>query len=140
MFLLSIVWSLSILLAWDECLYISTGEGSALIPLPTLSHAAPWTSGFLAPQSMCHFFLCDVICPSTTAEKSLLEPNHPQDEVEEELPDGLDDSCSQEEYEDSECWFPREGCAPCLNVGRAGAIWELGLSTAALLSCIHAVI
>ncbi|NXQ35467.1 TTLL4 polyglutamylase, partial [Alaudala cheleensis] len=58
---------------------------------------------------------------NTTAEKSLLEPSHPQDEAEEELPDGLDESCSQEEYEDSECWFPREGCASCLNVGRAGA-------------------
>ncbi|NWZ42280.1 TTLL4 polyglutamylase, partial [Brachypodius atriceps] len=39
---------------------------------------------------------------NTTAEKSLLELSHPQDEVEEELPDGLDDSCSQEEYEDSD--------------------------------------
>ncbi|NWW31079.1 TTLL4 polyglutamylase, partial [Panurus biarmicus] len=38
----------------------------------------------------------------TTAEKSLLEPSHPQDEAEEELPDGLDESCSQEEYEDSD--------------------------------------
>ncbi|NWW73364.1 TTLL4 polyglutamylase, partial [Climacteris rufus] len=45
-----------------------------------------------------------------TAEQSLLEPRHPQDEAEEELPDGLDESCSQEEYEDSECWFP--GMAP----------------------------
>ncbi|NWV34355.1 TTLL4 polyglutamylase, partial [Grantiella picta] len=53
--------------------------------------------------------------------KSLLELSHPQDEAEEELPDGLDESCDQEEYEDSECWFPREGCAPCLNVGSAGA-------------------
>ncbi|NXX36804.1 TTLL4 polyglutamylase, partial [Nicator chloris] len=49
---------------------------------------------------------------NTTAEKPLLEPSHPQDEAEEELPDGLDESCSQEEYEDSECWFAREGCAP----------------------------
>ncbi|NWW42731.1 TTLL4 polyglutamylase, partial [Pedionomus torquatus] len=37
-----------------------------------------------------------------TAEQSLLEPSHPQDEVEEELPDGLDESCSQEEDEDSD--------------------------------------
>ncbi|NXQ39354.1 TTLL4 polyglutamylase, partial [Catharus fuscescens] len=37
-----------------------------------------------------------------TAEKSLLELSHPQDEAEEELPDGLDESCSQEEYEDSD--------------------------------------
>ncbi|NXT09380.1 TTLL4 polyglutamylase, partial [Prunella fulvescens] len=51
---------------------------------------------------------------NATAEKSLLELSHPQDEAEEELPDGLDESCSQE-YEDSECWYPREGCAPCLN-------------------------
>ncbi|NXH10511.1 TTLL4 polyglutamylase, partial [Bucco capensis] len=36
-----------------------------------------------------------------TAEQSLLEPSHPQDEAEEELPDGLDESCSQEEDEDS---------------------------------------
>ncbi|NWX37201.1 TTLL4 polyglutamylase, partial [Notiomystis cincta] len=48
-----------------------------------------------------------------TAEKSLLELSHPQDEAEEELPDGLDESCSQEEYEDSECWFPRVGSAYC---------------------------
>ncbi|NXL79277.1 TTLL4 polyglutamylase, partial [Leptocoma aspasia] len=54
---------------------------------------------------------------NATAEKLLLEPSHPQDEAEEELPDGLDESCSQEEYEDSECWYPREGCAPCLSVG-----------------------
>ncbi|NXY49011.1 TTLL4 polyglutamylase, partial [Ceuthmochares aereus] len=46
-----------------------------------------------------------------TAEKSLLEPTHPHSEAEEELPDGLYESCSQEE---SECWFPREGCAQCL--------------------------
>ncbi|XP_039925224.1 tubulin monoglutamylase TTLL4 [Hirundo rustica] len=39
---------------------------------------------------------------NTTAEKSLLELSHPQDEAEEELPDGLDESCSQEEYEDSD--------------------------------------
>ncbi|NXH39042.1 TTLL4 polyglutamylase, partial [Dicaeum eximium] len=58
---------------------------------------------------------------NATAEKSLLEPSHHQDEAEEELPDGLDGSCSQEEYEDSECWYLREGCAPCLNVGSAGA-------------------
>ncbi|NXC81084.1 TTLL4 polyglutamylase, partial [Cercotrichas coryphoeus] len=56
---------------------------------------------------------------NATAEKSLLELSHPQDEAEEELPDGLDESCSQEEYEDSECWFPRKGCAPCLNGGTA---------------------
>ncbi|NWW61848.1 TTLL4 polyglutamylase, partial [Ifrita kowaldi] len=36
------------------------------------------------------------------AGKSLVEPSHPQDEAEEELPDGLDESCSQEEYEDSD--------------------------------------
>ncbi|NXO80773.1 TTLL4 polyglutamylase, partial [Sitta europaea] len=39
---------------------------------------------------------------NATAEKSLLEPSHPQSEAEEELPDGLDESCSQEEYEDSD--------------------------------------
>ncbi|XP_039553184.1 tubulin polyglutamylase TTLL4 [Passer montanus] len=39
---------------------------------------------------------------NATAEKSLLELSHPQDEAEEELPDGLDESCSQEEYEDSD--------------------------------------
>ncbi|XP_063256817.1 tubulin monoglutamylase TTLL4 [Prinia subflava] len=39
---------------------------------------------------------------NTAAKKSLLEPSHPQDEAEEELPDGLDESCSQEEYEDSD--------------------------------------
>ncbi|NXN79827.1 TTLL4 polyglutamylase, partial [Bombycilla garrulus] len=37
-----------------------------------------------------------------TAEKSLLELSRPQDKTEEELPDGLDESCSQEEYEDSD--------------------------------------
>ncbi|NWU76171.1 TTLL4 polyglutamylase, partial [Onychorhynchus coronatus] len=37
-----------------------------------------------------------------TVEQSLLEPSHPQDETEEELPDGLDESCSQEEDEDSD--------------------------------------
>ncbi|NWX55913.1 TTLL4 polyglutamylase, partial [Promerops cafer] len=39
---------------------------------------------------------------NAAAEKSLLELSHPQDEAEEELPDGLDESCSQEEYEDSD--------------------------------------
>ncbi|NXX48500.1 TTLL4 polyglutamylase, partial [Tricholaema leucomelas] len=39
---------------------------------------------------------------SVTAEQSLLEPSHPQDEAEEELPDGLDEGCSQEEDEDSD--------------------------------------
>ncbi|NXC19831.1 TTLL4 polyglutamylase, partial [Corythaeola cristata] len=37
-----------------------------------------------------------------TAEQSQLDPSHLQDEVEEELPDGLDESCSQEEDEDSD--------------------------------------
>ncbi|XP_074449980.1 tubulin monoglutamylase TTLL4 [Larus michahellis] len=37
-----------------------------------------------------------------TAEQLLPEPSHPQDEAEEELPDGLDESCSQEEDEDSD--------------------------------------
>ncbi|KAF1528509.1 Tubulin polyglutamylase TTLL4, partial [Eudyptes sclateri] len=37
-----------------------------------------------------------------TAEQSPLEPSHPQDEAEEELPDGLEESCSQEEDEDSD--------------------------------------
>ncbi|NWS58959.1 TTLL4 polyglutamylase, partial [Chunga burmeisteri] len=37
-----------------------------------------------------------------TAEQSPLDLSHPQDEVEEELPDGLDESCSQEEDEDSD--------------------------------------
>ncbi|XP_053925770.1 tubulin monoglutamylase TTLL4 isoform X2 [Cuculus canorus] len=37
-----------------------------------------------------------------TAEKSLLEPTHPHGEEEEELPDGLYESCSQEEEEDSD--------------------------------------
>lgn len=80
-----------------------------------------------------------MLCPSVTAEESLLEPVHPQDEAEEELPDGLDESCSQEE-EESECWFPGEGCALCLEVGSVGSIWELGVSAAALLSYSHAVI
>ncbi|NWS27093.1 TTLL4 polyglutamylase, partial [Polioptila caerulea] len=39
---------------------------------------------------------------NAAAEKSLLEPSHPQDEAEEELPDGLGESCSQEEYEDGD--------------------------------------
>ncbi|NXK01640.1 TTLL4 polyglutamylase, partial [Herpetotheres cachinnans] len=37
-----------------------------------------------------------------TAEQLPLELSHPQDEVEEELPDGLDESCSQEDDEDSD--------------------------------------
>ncbi|NXK96403.1 TTLL4 polyglutamylase, partial [Formicarius rufipectus] len=37
-----------------------------------------------------------------TVEQLLLEPSHPQGEAEEELPDGLDESCSQEEDEDSD--------------------------------------
>ncbi|KAF1494399.1 Tubulin polyglutamylase TTLL4, partial [Megadyptes antipodes antipodes] len=37
-----------------------------------------------------------------TAEQSPLEPSHPQDEAEEQLPDGLEESCSQEEDEDSD--------------------------------------
>ncbi|NWV69478.1 TTLL4 polyglutamylase, partial [Malurus elegans] len=49
---------------------------------------------------------------SAPADKSQLELSHPEDDAEEELPDGLDESCGQEEYEDSECRFPREGCAP----------------------------
>ncbi|NXO04899.1 TTLL4 polyglutamylase, partial [Rhinopomastus cyanomelas] len=39
---------------------------------------------------------------NVTAEQSLLEPSHPQDEAEEELPDGLDENCSQEENKDSD--------------------------------------
>ncbi|XP_068877007.1 tubulin monoglutamylase TTLL4 [Aphelocoma coerulescens] len=39
---------------------------------------------------------------NATAEKSLLELSHPHDEAEEELPDGLYESYSQEEYEDSD--------------------------------------
>ncbi|XP_074684988.1 tubulin monoglutamylase TTLL4 [Strix aluco] len=39
---------------------------------------------------------------NVTAEQSPLELSHPQDEAEEELPDGLDESCSQEEDEDSD--------------------------------------
>ncbi|KAM9380245.1 tubulin monoglutamylase TTLL4 [Phaethornis superciliosus] len=38
--------------------------------------------------------------PDVTAEQSPLELSHPQDEVEEELPDGLDDSCSEEEEDE----------------------------------------
>ncbi|NXA07266.1 TTLL4 polyglutamylase, partial [Sapayoa aenigma] len=37
-----------------------------------------------------------------TVEQSLVELSHPQDEAEEELPDVLDESCSQEEDEDSD--------------------------------------
>ncbi|KAK2532672.1 hypothetical protein Q9966_008234 [Columba livia] len=40
--------------------------------------------------------------PDVTAEESLLEPVHPQDKAEEELPDGLDESCSQEEDEEED--------------------------------------
>ncbi|NXC76350.1 TTLL4 polyglutamylase, partial [Anhinga anhinga] len=39
---------------------------------------------------------------NVTAEQLPLEPSHPQDEAEEELPDGLDESCNQEEDEDSD--------------------------------------
>ncbi|NXF92897.1 TTLL4 polyglutamylase, partial [Eubucco bourcierii] len=39
---------------------------------------------------------------NVTAEQSLTEPSHPQDETEEELPDSLDESCYQEEDEDSD--------------------------------------
>ncbi|NXT52344.1 TTLL4 polyglutamylase, partial [Pluvianellus socialis] len=39
---------------------------------------------------------------NVAAEQSLLELCHPQSEAEEELPDGLDESCSQEEDEDSD--------------------------------------
>ncbi|XP_064021154.1 tubulin monoglutamylase TTLL4 [Pogoniulus pusillus] len=39
---------------------------------------------------------------SVTAEQSLPEPSLPQHEAEEELPDGLDEGCSQEEDEDSD--------------------------------------
>lgn len=107
-------WGLSFLLAWDESLYISSGEGSAVTPLP---HSLMLPCGLLVfwPQKA-HATPSDVmsICPSVTAEQSLLELSHPQDEAEEELPDGLDESCSREEDEDSECCFPGEGCAPCL--------------------------
>ncbi|NXT21741.1 TTLL4 polyglutamylase, partial [Syrrhaptes paradoxus] len=37
-----------------------------------------------------------------TAEQLPLELSHPQDEAEEELPDGLDESCNEEEDEDSD--------------------------------------
>ncbi|NXK54425.1 TTLL4 polyglutamylase, partial [Chauna torquata] len=40
--------------------------------------------------------------PEVAAGEALLEPSHPQDDVEEELPDGLDDSCGTEEEEDSD--------------------------------------
>ncbi|NXC42458.1 TTLL4 polyglutamylase, partial [Penelope pileata] len=42
------------------------------------------------------------IQPDVPAGESLLELSHPQDDVEEELPDGLDESCCPEEEEDSE--------------------------------------
>ncbi|NWY11261.1 TTLL4 polyglutamylase, partial [Aphelocoma coerulescens] len=58
---------------------------------------------------------------NATAEKSLLELSHPHDEAEEELPDGLYESYSQEEYEDSEllpaspflCYFSLLACCYC---------------------------
>lgn len=82
--------------------------------------------------------LSDVMsCCSVTAEQSLLEPSHPQDEAEEELRNDLDESCSQED-EDSECWLPGVGCALSLEVGSLGAVWDLGEGTAALLSYIRA--
>ncbi|NXU49422.1 TTLL4 polyglutamylase, partial [Turnix velox] len=37
-----------------------------------------------------------------TSEELLLQPSHPQDEAEEELPNDLDEICSQEEDEDSD--------------------------------------
>ncbi|KAM9188980.1 tubulin monoglutamylase TTLL4 isoform 2-T3 [Mergus octosetaceus] len=40
--------------------------------------------------------------PDIAAGESLLEPSHPQDDVEEELPDGLDESCGTDEEEDSD--------------------------------------
>ncbi|XP_065607301.1 tubulin monoglutamylase TTLL4 [Cyrtonyx montezumae] len=40
--------------------------------------------------------------PDIAAGESLLELSHPQGDVEEELPDGLDESCSLEEEEDSD--------------------------------------
>ncbi|NXL88453.1 TTLL4 polyglutamylase, partial [Alectura lathami] len=40
--------------------------------------------------------------PDVAAGESLLEPSHPQDDVEEELPDGLDESYGPEEEEDSD--------------------------------------
>lgn len=40
--------------------------------------------------------------PDVAAGESLLEPSHPQDDVEEELPDGLDESCGTDEEEDSD--------------------------------------
>lgn len=49
-----------------------------------------------------------LLCPSVPAEQSPLELSHPQDEAEEELPDGLAESSSQEEDEDSKCWFTGE--------------------------------
>ncbi|XP_068263885.1 tubulin monoglutamylase TTLL4 isoform X2 [Nyctibius grandis] len=39
---------------------------------------------------------------NVTAEQLPLELSHPQDKAEEELPDGLDESCSQEEDEESD--------------------------------------
>ncbi|XP_072197890.1 tubulin monoglutamylase TTLL4 isoform X2 [Excalfactoria chinensis] len=40
--------------------------------------------------------------PDVAAGESVLELSHPRDDVEEELPDGLDESCSLEEEEDSD--------------------------------------
>lgn len=40
--------------------------------------------------------------PDVAAGEALLEPSHPQDDVEEELPDGLDESCGTDEEEDSD--------------------------------------
>uniref|UniRef100_A0A8B9G929 Tubulin polyglutamylase TTLL4 n=1 Tax=Amazona collaria TaxID=241587 RepID=A0A8B9G929_9PSIT len=68
--------------------------------------------GLLGVENICHSW-CDVLCPSVPAEQSPLELSHPQDEAEEELPDGLDESSSQEEDEDSKCWFPGEPNAYC---------------------------
>ncbi|NWS79572.1 TTLL4 polyglutamylase, partial [Toxostoma redivivum] len=54
---------------------------------------------------------------NATAEKPLMELSHPQDEAEEELPDGLDESCSQEEYEDSD-----SGASSDADVSSSGSV------------------
>lgn len=134
-FSLRVPWSLSILLAWDESLYISSGEGSAVTPLP---HSLMLPCGLLVFWPQKAHATPDVmsLCPSVTAEQSLLEPSHPQDEAEEELPDGLDESFSREEDEDSEwgglCSVPRGGeCG-----GRLGAGGEHSCPPV-LHSCCH---
>ncbi|NXJ13088.1 TTLL4 polyglutamylase, partial [Odontophorus gujanensis] len=77
------------------------GTGAESQQLAAISEVGTQMSNIQLEKEKCaHVVLPEK--PDVAAGESLLELSHPQDDVEEELPDGLDESCSLEEEEDSD--------------------------------------